>query len=387
MAPCAQDKNSPLPQDTPLGEVQNALHDAGGGGAKAGGAWAAKPGLEPPQQQQQYNLRGSMVENSPCLFSPMSMELTNDTLQERLAEGVVVPFDLSGHDTDSLNLNSLPPLKEGGTQNITDNVPGLSTLVEEDEEAALEATDAAAAGGLEDDDGTNMDLTGTTGGVISGVCACVSRGWGVGGAQWATRRVSCSQHAHAARGWAYQLLQPLTAHPCRAALTGLQPQHTPEHGAQQPQMPLLSPLSPLSPGRYLTRSASKASPASAQQPSAGSAGPRRRSGRRSSMSSPAAAAQPPTVSLSPLRRMTRSSMQSPLVGAALSPLAESPGVQAAVTASPASAAKRGRPGRSSRSSAGMTEVYREDTAQQQNKWGFVPGDDDTLMLDLHRGGA
>jgi hypothetical protein len=52
----------------------------------------------------------------------------------------------------------------------------LSTLVEEDEEAALEATHSSSAGALPglfgvampEDDDTNMDLTGTTGGVAPG---------------------------------------------------------------------------------------------------------------------------------------------------------------------------------------------------------------------------
>jgi hypothetical protein len=83
----------------------------------------------------------------------MSMELTNDTLQQQAALGMV-PFGASENDSFPLH-----PYAAGAagfkdaTHNITDNVPGLSTLVEEDEEEVYNDSSA---------DGSAMELTGNT---------------------------------------------------------------------------------------------------------------------------------------------------------------------------------------------------------------------------------
>jgi hypothetical protein len=93
----------------------------------------------------------------------MSMELTNDTLQQ--AGGV--PFlGAAANDTDSFSFHGFNQTKEG-THNITDNVPGLSTLVEEDEEAFAAA--ARDSGGQQDDE---MELTGATGPQAAGMDTC-----------------------------------------------------------------------------------------------------------------------------------------------------------------------------------------------------------------------
>jgi hypothetical protein len=155
---CLQDKASPLSQDTqPLAELANQnqilqhqqlqLHQPAD--AMDGHLWPAKPGLE-QQFEQAYLLQ------SPGL-SPMSMELTNDTLQQQAALGMV-PFGANENENDSFPLH---PYAAGagaagfkdGTHNITDNVPGLSTLVEEDEEEVYNDSSA---------DGSAMELTGNT---------------------------------------------------------------------------------------------------------------------------------------------------------------------------------------------------------------------------------
>ena len=109
-----------------------------------------EPSFNPWPAKQTHAYGG---EGSPML-SPMSMELTNDTLQQ--AGGM--PFlGAAGNDTDSFSFHGFNQTKEG-THNITDNVPGLSTLVEEDEEAfAAAARDSSYQ---EDDE---MELTGATG--------------------------------------------------------------------------------------------------------------------------------------------------------------------------------------------------------------------------------
>ncbi len=165
-----QDKNSPLLDvggtlGIPLAELQNAAYASRN---PAMPAWTGKP-LSDMQQPQ--GLQGHpMVENSPG-FSPMSMELTNDTLQE----GGALAFSLAGAgsgDTDSLVLNSFQAGAGGHTQNITDNVPGLSTLLEEDEEECYQESEHGPAMLFgapqqsmreepEEDNDVEMELTGT----------------------------------------------------------------------------------------------------------------------------------------------------------------------------------------------------------------------------------
>jgi hypothetical protein len=85
----------------------------------------------------------------------MSMELTNDTLQQQAALGMV-PFGASENDSFPLHPYAAGSGAAGfkdATHNITDNVPGLSTLVEEDEEEVYNDSSA---------DGSAMELTGNT---------------------------------------------------------------------------------------------------------------------------------------------------------------------------------------------------------------------------------
>jgi hypothetical protein len=149
----AQDgSSSPGPRATPLADVQNSA-------ARGPPAWQQQPLKQPSWD--------TLPENSPAgpAASPMSMELTGDTPCQRPGAGLA-PRDDSG---------TLPLMKEL-THSITQDVPGLSTLVEEDEEE-LELEAAAMQGGLEaaaheaadlmaggldggDGDDVDMDLTG-----------------------------------------------------------------------------------------------------------------------------------------------------------------------------------------------------------------------------------
>lgn len=118
----------------------------------------AMPAAWPDKQCQEQRF----VESSPG-FSPMSMELTNDTLQMQ-QDGGSMPFMMaSTADNDSLTLSAAPG--KDGILNITESLPGLSTLVEEDEEAYMESADTA---GQPDNDGTAMELTGMTAGYAAG---------------------------------------------------------------------------------------------------------------------------------------------------------------------------------------------------------------------------
>lgn len=113
--------------------------------------WPAKPLDQQFEQAQndQYLLQ------SPG-FSPMSMELTNDTLQQQT--GGLVPFSATENDSFTFNVYAPATVKDT-THNITDNVPGLSTLVEEDEDEVYNDTSA---------DGSAMDLTDNTDAQLTG---------------------------------------------------------------------------------------------------------------------------------------------------------------------------------------------------------------------------
>jgi hypothetical protein len=133
------------------------------------------PGAYNPWSQQAP--AGCAPPASPAC-STMSMELTGDTMDQRRQ---VLAAAGSLDESDSL---PLPPF-HSSMHNITDNIPGLSTLIEEDEEG-----DAAAAAASGSDAGQEqtmeMDLTGTTGplqpgGSRDGGAGGPSRGVGGGG--------------------------------------------------------------------------------------------------------------------------------------------------------------------------------------------------------------
>lgn len=145
-----QDKNSPVPsQDTqPLAELQNQLllpHQQMQQPDMQDHLWPPKP-LEQQFDQAQHD---QYLLQSPGL-SPMSMELTNDTLQQQT--GALVPFAANENDSFTFNAYAAAGVKDA-THNITGDVPGLSTLVEEDEDEVYNDTSA---------DGSAMELTGNT---------------------------------------------------------------------------------------------------------------------------------------------------------------------------------------------------------------------------------
>ena len=78
------------------------------------------------------------IENSPALSS-VSMELTNDTFPVQREQGY--SYLQRPADHDSGNIASVPPERELTYSSITDDVPGLSTLVEEDAEADMDFDD------------------------------------------------------------------------------------------------------------------------------------------------------------------------------------------------------------------------------------------------------
>lgn len=115
-------------------------------------AAATYQGCEPADDQ--YLMQSpAMTAQSPGLtggLSPMSMDLTNDTLQQSGG----LPF--APGNADNLAFGGIygGAAFRDATQNITDNVPGLSTLVEEDEDELYNDTST--------NDGSAMELTGNT---------------------------------------------------------------------------------------------------------------------------------------------------------------------------------------------------------------------------------
>lgn len=103
------------------------------------------------QQHQAYGGDAYASLASPGVPSPMSMELTNDTLQTAAAAAAAAGS--SAHDMALFGVGE-------STHNITDSVPGLSTLVEEDEE---ELVYGGSPGGGGSPSGDEMELTGATG--------------------------------------------------------------------------------------------------------------------------------------------------------------------------------------------------------------------------------
>lgn len=116
--------------------------------------------VKPYAPEQHFETAYDQVMQSPAApaqspgltgsLSPMSMELTNDTLQQ--PGGLHFPAS----ENDSFTLG--PPYNAAAcrdaTHNITDNVPALSTLVEEDEDELY--NDASTH------DDSAMELTGNT---------------------------------------------------------------------------------------------------------------------------------------------------------------------------------------------------------------------------------
>eukprot|EP00775_Hariotina_reticulata_P001252 gene1252-1592_t len=308
-----RDGDSPLPpQDTqPLAElVQNSMHHSGQQlhSELMPSMWTDKQhtldqrlsGTEPPHPTDHYMLSPGM--------SPMSMDLTNDTLQQQVA----APF--GSNENDSFTFSNYGALGsdmgvaagggliggfgavKDGTQNITDKVPGLSTLVEEDEEQLYETSS----------EGVAMELTGNT-----DVEQLTSPG--------KTRTSKGRRHS-----------------------SGTTPTATPP-AAEPEAQPMMTPLS--------DKPASKLGLAPSMDPTP-----------------------------SPLKRITRSmSSSSPLL---LSPLANlTEGLMGAgdgVTPD-----DEAGPGRSRRG----TRPSHVRAAEQQSKWGFVPGEEDTLNLDMKQPGA
>lgn len=413
---CAlQDKQSPLSQDTqPLAELANQnqilqhqqlqqLHQPAD--AMDGHLWPAKPGLE-QQFDQAYLLQ------SPGL-SPMSMELTNDTLQQQAALGMV-PFGASENDSFPLHpyAGGAAGLKDS-THNITDNVPGLSTLVEEDEEEVYNDSSA---------DGSAMELTGNTEVQTQSKCLQSCH-------LLQTLRLSCTNNicngrcasahvrvqnpalqlpqAHATAAQCLQLIGALRcdnftaaaprsssrvtrgsaaaaspAQPSPATATRSGGRRSSRHGtaaaaSPAPSEPLTSPRTRRGSKRRSSAGAmSPAVPADGTAvmdmqtpPGEAQAGSEQQRGRPN-----LAPSMDPTPS--PLRRITRS-MASPLGSPLTGGFTEA--LEAGIAAA-AAAAAGGDGGRSRRST--MNRF-----ADQQNKWGFVPGEDDTMQMDLDMPGA
>ncbi|KAI8473292.1 MAG: hypothetical protein J3K34DRAFT_519130 [Monoraphidium minutum] len=188
------DKNtpSPLPHQQPdaqpLGELQNLVHAGGAAGTPAGQRQprfdaSASPGFG------KGGAAAAAASPGGAPFSPtMSMELTNDAIQQEAAAAAAAAAARGGGDAargdDDMSLTldvsggvGAPGGGLGGgaldtaTFNITENVPGLSTLVEEDEEEDFAADGAGAfafaPGGaapeLGGDATAEMDLTGLSG--------------------------------------------------------------------------------------------------------------------------------------------------------------------------------------------------------------------------------
>jgi hypothetical protein len=403
-----------------------------------GGVQHAAGGYSKPAEAQIHAMESQRghpqyLENSPGpapldALSPVSMELTNDTLQAGgNAAGTTgpIPFSLQhGDNSDSLPLlggltavrGGVPvrPGAEGnmapaeGTHNITDCVPPLSTLLEEDEEdgsnagTGVEGPHAHEARSelhqeAAEADATDMELTGT------GVAHCLLQG------NAGSSSKSCSRLARVPGALSHAGAIPTGA----GAGAGLS---SPPPAGPEP-----------SPSRYATRSASKQRP-QARKPTQGLPDNQQPSLRSSVLSPQRAVCSPLRISTpvgalapavataelgaagegptpSPLRRVTRS-MLSPSpgrAGAAAPGPSPARGRRSAAASSPSggraghainmphggskrppSQASSARSGSHADITEGIDTVLLE---QQQNKWGLVPGDEDTLALALDRHGT
>eukprot|EP00878_Enallax_costatus_P045244 GHUV01054300.1.p1 GENE.GHUV01054300.1~~GHUV01054300.1.p1 ORF type:complete len:421 (+),score=126.22 GHUV01054300.1:532-1794(+) len=338
------DKQSPLPsQDTlPLAElVQNHM--------------------QPPQHEMLANLwhpekpaaginqafdsaEDQFVMQSPAMpaqspgltggLSPMSMELTNDTLQQTGSLPFAAADDGSGVNRGQYGSAGF----RDATHNITDNVPCLSTLVEEDEDELYDDTST--------NDGSAMELTGNTDAAFKSPLA---------------RPVT---HSAAAA------TPPALPNPSPASNTRSRRSSKQGSVAASPASDMLSPKTRSRRGSTGRGKAAAAADVREQQqatpPSAGAAtGGALPLGRRGY-----APSQDPTPS--PLRRITRSMTPEKGASMELSPLA---GLTGLLDGGLGAAAGR-NPRRSTLNR----------FADQQNKWGFVPGEEDTMMLDMNMPG-
>lgn len=394
-------------------------------------------------------------------FSPMSMELTNDTLQQDAAAAAAAAAAARGTpsgrraaaDNDiSLTLDAsgaVGGVDGTGTFNITDNVPGLSTLVEEDEEAfaaelagnaaSKEPADVAGAAGgeagaAEGGDATaEMDLTGLTSASGLGAASCAQatpRSAGLPSpspGRYHTRRSSRGDATGAADA---PLSTPVAVTPTAGGRSG---------GARAAEsispMIMLSPPSTakVTPARRGSRARGSSAGAGCKSPGAlalvspasVSPSPLRRSARLSAGKSPS----PLPIALRPVPEEEaapgegaadlcydgeRQEMQlegeeqqeqqrdaDDVTEALPSPLPLSPVATEVVgPTAGAAGARRSSVGGGRRLSLRSTGAGRRmrgssfgitqqtvDTAALRDKWGFVPGDDDnTMALELDRHG-
>ncbi|GBF91718.1 hypothetical protein Rsub_04022 [Raphidocelis subcapitata] len=188
------DKNtpSPLPNqqqlaggDTqPLGELQNLVHASMQSVAAAGAGFGAFDKPDAPAQPRfesqspAFTASGGAgaAAGAASPFSPVSMDITNDTLQQDAAAAAAAAARAPDADLSLTFDGGAGGLGLGdgtGTFNITDHVPGLSTLIEEDEEAFAADGHGSPEGVVEDDDDeggggagpdatAEMELTGVT---------------------------------------------------------------------------------------------------------------------------------------------------------------------------------------------------------------------------------
>ncbi len=116
-------------------------------------------------QQQHVNgllLHGEpqAVAPSPGAVSPLSMDLTNNSEQGATAPIPGPPGGGMGYmGIAGAGLHHHQQQHEGFTRNITMNVPNLSTLVEEDEEAAMELTGQLGTGDPRSADSGDQDAS------------------------------------------------------------------------------------------------------------------------------------------------------------------------------------------------------------------------------------
>ncbi|KIY96870.1 hypothetical protein MNEG_11094 [Monoraphidium neglectum] len=424
---------SPLPQQQagtqPLGELQNLVH---GTPSQQGAPQAAA--RQPRFDSSHSPVFGAGGKGGAAAaaaaspggpFSPtMSMEITNDTIQQEAA-AIAAAADAAargtpsrfrgagggGDDDMSLTLDGGAPggaagagYDGTGTFNITDNVPGLSTLVEEDEEAfAVES-----AGG---NDGTaEMDLTGLTGGAGFAPAAPRAGLPSPSPGRYNTRRSSRGD-ADAHVGAAAAAATPVGADAAAAAVT-------PGSSRRRSGARSAAAAGSVSPMIMFTPpSATRTTPAHGRASAAKSPAP----------AASAAARAPASVSPSPLRRSARRSAgqaASPLPAALQAvqeaeeehvPLSDSHEQDAAQDEPREKMQEEGleeqlegqeegeqegeqgeeqeeEPGPTARapSPLALSPVATEqtvDTSALRDKWGFVPGDDEnTMNLELDRHG-
>lgn len=333
--------------------------------------FGSKPGFDFMPQQTPV---------SPAL-SPMSMDLTGNTME------------LQGAD-DTRDSSGPLQLTASFTRNITESVPGLSTLVEEDEEGYQEQPSSAAAGAISRDDTTSasMELTQPAGGhIIQAFMQQQTQQEGEAAAAAAGAAAASATPARGASVPASPLSERrLTRSASKSAAA------SPLVGAPLPVTIAPSPLIRATPASA-AKSPSKQQRSATKSPAAAAAAAGSSRKARTPAKSPATAAASPAAvtpsgSLAPISPLSDSMLGAapPAAAADLPSIGASPALPVlspvSLGDSPASIATSTRSPLLGGGGFGSDDGVSPIASAMKDKWGFIPGEDDTMQMRLNEQG-